>query len=109
MNTSIKIILGVSAICLLGIVVCLYLRTANGNTNQNGETTDTLAVKRVHNLIILDESGSMSGLDQVSVNGVNETIQTNKEAHLANPEQEQLFTMVTFSTSNGIRITHHYD
>ncbi len=69
---------------------------------------DTAAIKRVHNLIILDESGSMYGLEKVSVGGVNETIQTIKEAYYANPEQKQLLTMVTFSSQSKVRIVHHY-
>lgn len=114
MNTKLKIIIGcIVAICTVGITVFLSVR---GNSEKNKTTeiptvaeADTAAIKRVHNLIILDESGSMSGLEKVSVGGVNETIQTIKEAYLANPEQEQLLTMVTFSGQPEIRIAHHYN
>ena len=75
MNANLKIIIGcIVAICAVGITVFLYVR---GNREKNKTTeiptvaeADTAAVKRVHNLIILDESGSMSGLEKVSVGGV---------------------------------------
>ena len=34
----------------------------------------------IYNLIIVDESGSMSGLEKVTVDGINETISTIKKA-----------------------------
>ena len=57
----------------------------------------TNKIERIYNLIILDESGSMHGLEKMSVDGVNETIQTIKGAALAHPEQEQMLSFVTFS------------
>ena len=61
--------------------------------------TDTAQIaKRVLNLIILDESGSMTGLEKTSVTGVNETIQTIRSSYDQKPDQEQLLTLVTFST-----------
>jgi uncharacterized protein YegL len=61
------------------------------------QTDTTQIAKRVLNLIILDESGSMHGLEKASVDGVNETIQTIKSSYEQLPEQEQLLTFVTFS------------
>ena len=57
----------------------------------------TKKIERIYNLIILDESGSMHGLEKMSVDGVNETIQTIKGAAQAHPEQEQMFSFITFS------------
>ena len=57
-------------------------------------------ITKIYNLIILDESGSMHGLEKMSVDGVNETIQTIKSAAEANPEQKQMFSFLTFS---GVR------
>ena len=54
-------------------------------------------INTIYNLIILDESGSMHGLEKMSVDGVNETIQTIKSAAEANPEQKQMFSFLTFS------------
>ena len=66
------------------------------------ETVDSTKVAdRVLNLIILDESGSMNGLEKVSVDGVNETIQTIKSSYEQLPEQKQLMTFVTFSDKYG--------
>lgn len=113
MNANFKIIIGgLAIICVAGIAVFLSVRN-NREKNKATEDnivakSDTTSIKRVHNLIILDESGSMSGLEKVSVAGVNETIQTIKEAYLDNPEQEQLLTMVTFSKQDDVRLVHHY-
>lgn len=57
----------------------------------------TKKIEKIYNLIILDESGSMHGLEKMSVNGVNETIQTIKGAAQAHPEQKQMFSFITFS------------
>lgn len=53
--------------------------------------------EKIYNLIILDESGSMSGLEKMSVDGVNETIQTIKATAQTHPEQKQMFSFITFS------------
>ena len=64
--------------------------------------TDTAQIaKRDLNLIILDESGSMHGLEKASVDGVNETIQTIRSSYEQMPQQEQLLTFVTFSDRGG--------
>ena len=62
------------------------------------QTETPQIAKRVFNLIILDESGSMTGLEKTSVTGVNETIQTIRSSYDQKPDQEQLLTLVTFST-----------
>ena len=67
------------------------------NTNQTTNATKANVAKRIFNLIILDESGSMHGLEKMCVDGVNETIQTIKNASKANPDQKQMFSFVTFS------------
>ena len=92
-------------IALAVAAVALILGLSFGNRrerNQKKETimtqTDTTKIaKRVLNLIILDESGSMHGLEKASVDGVNETIQTIRSSYEQLPEQEQLLTFVTFS------------
>lgn len=42
------------------------------------------STKRVFNLIVLDESGSMSSIYQPALTGVNETLQTIREAKIEN-------------------------
>jgi Mg-chelatase subunit ChlD len=62
--------------------------------------------KRVFNLIIVDESGSMSIIRQQAFSGMNETLQTIRQMQERFPQQEQRVTLVTFDTG---RTTWHYD
>ena len=55
---------------------------------------------RVFNLIILDESGSMSCIERQALTGVNETLQTIRSAQEKYPEQEQYVTFVPFQTGS---------
>lgn len=57
--------------------------------------------QKVYNLIILDESGSMSTIQGVAVSGVNETLQTIQNAQREHPEMQQFVTLVSF---NSLRI-----
>ena len=67
------------------------------STNQTTNAAKANVAKRIFNLIILDESGSMHGLEKMCVDGVNETIQTIRNAAHSNPEQKQMFSFITFS------------
>lgn len=51
---------------------------------------------KIYNLIILDESGSMQAIRSAAVSGVNETLQSIRQAQLKHPEQEHFVTLVTF-------------
>ena len=62
--------------------------------NANGESA------KVYNLIILDESGSMSDIYQEALTGVNETLQTIRMAKEDHPEQEHYVTLVAFDTEH---------
>lgn len=53
---------------------------------------------RVFNLIILDESGSMSSIKDTIISGFNEVVQTVKGVALQYPEQEHLISLVTFNS-----------
>ncbi|MBQ0081222.1 MAG: VWA domain-containing protein [Alistipes sp.] len=55
---------------------------------------------KVFNLIILDESGSMSCIERQALNGLNETLQTIRKAQERFPEQEQLVSIVPFESQN---------
>lgn len=55
---------------------------------------------KVFNLIILDESGSMSCIERQALTGLNETLQTIRKAQEKYPEQEQLVSIVPFETGN---------
>lgn len=53
---------------------------------------------RIYNLIILDESGSMSCIREQALSGANETLQTIRAAQQENPDDHQMITFVTFDT-----------
>lgn len=55
---------------------------------------------RIFNLIILDESGSMSSIEQEAISGVNETIQTIRAAQKSYEEQQHFVTLVSFNSSS---------
>jgi len=63
---------------------------------------------QVHNLIILDESGSMQSIKEFIIKGFNELVQTVKGIGKQYPEQEHYITMVTFN-GLGNKILHFID
>jgi hypothetical protein len=52
---------------------------------------------KVHNLIILDESGSMMSIKKSIISGFNELVQTVKGIEKEYPEQEHFISLVTFN------------
>lgn len=61
--------------------------------------------QRVFNLIILDESGSMSCIEKQAIDGVNETVQTIRAAQKKHPDQEHFVTLVLFN-SNAVKTVY---
>ena len=57
-------------------------------------------MKRVFNLIIVDESGSMSTIRKQAFEGMNETLSTVRAMQEKNPELEQHVTLVTFDSDH---------
>lgn len=57
---------------------------------------------KIYNLIIIDESGSMSCIRQQAMDSVNETIQTIRAAQERNENQEHFVTLVTFNDTATI-------
>ncbi len=55
--------------------------------------------QRVFNLIILDESGSMSDIAKQAVSGLNETFQTIRNAQKEHQEQQHFISFVTFNSA----------
>lgn len=55
--------------------------------------------QRVFNLMILDQSGLMYSIQHQAITGVNETIQTIREARHKHEDQEHLVTLVAFNTN----------
>ena len=66
-----------------------------------GATTSTTAITNIYNLIILDESGSMSSIYEQALGGANETIQTIRAAQSSANDQKQFLTFVTFDSGTG--------
>lgn len=62
--------------------------------------------KKVYNLIILDESGSMSSIERATVSGLNETIQSIKSAQGKHDDQQHFLSLLSF---NSEHMTWHYD
>lgn len=63
--------------------------------------------KRVFNLIILDASGSMFSIRQQAISGVNETIQTIRQAQKDHPQLEQVVSFVWFNTTETRTVYDH--
>ena len=55
---------------------------------------------RIFNLIILDESGSMQSIKQAAINGMNETVQSIRDAQNKHEDQEHIVTLVSFNSSD---------
>ena len=68
--------------------------------------TKEVKTKRVHNLIIVDESGSMSIIRKQAFAGMNETLQTVRQMQEKFPDQEQRVTLITFDSDHT---KLHYD
>ena len=62
----------------------------------------------VHNLIILDESGSMKSIKESIIQGFNEIVQTVKGIAKEYPEQEHFISLVSFN-GLGQKILHFID
>ena len=76
------------------------------NFRPEGKMQDPIPTKRVHNLIIVDESGSMSIIRKQAFTGMNETLQTVRQMQKKFPDQEQFITLLTFDSCHT---TWHYD
>ena len=59
-------------------------------------------MKRVFNMIIVDESGSMSIIEKQALAGLNETIETVKKMQKMHPEMQQRISLLTFDSSHKI-------
>ena len=65
-----------------------------------------LKAKRVHNLIIVDESGSMEIIRKQAFVGMNETLETVRMMQDKFPDMEQKVTLITFDSEHT---KWHYD
>ena len=63
------------------------------------EEKDNIKKARIYNLIIVDESGSMHGLEHATITGVNETINSIRGAQREFADtQDHFLTLVTFDS-----------
>ena len=62
--------------------------------------TNEVKNKRVHNLIIVDESGSMYVIRKQAFTGMNETLQTVRQMKKKFPDQDQRVTLITFDSDH---------
>jgi uncharacterized protein YegL len=67
------------------------------NNFDKGHESRINGVKRIHNLLIIDESGSMSAIYRSTIYGINETLQTIRKSMEENANQEHYVTLVTFN------------
>ncbi|MGZ5244234.1 MAG: VWA domain-containing protein [Bacteroidia bacterium] len=63
---------------------------------------------QVHNLIILDESGSMESIKKTIIQGFNEIVQTVKGIEKEFPQQEHFISLVSFN-GLGQKLLHFID
>ena len=63
---------------------------------------------QVHNLIILDESGSMASIQETTIQGFNEIVQTVKGIEKEHPDQEHFISFITFN-GLGIKLNNFID
>lgn len=86
--------------CICTFVICVVICACGGNKKK--ATTE----QKVYNLIIIDESGSMSRIEEEAVSGLNETFQTIAAAQEEHKHQKHYVSLVTF---NGVRIRNVFD
>lgn len=73
----------------------------SASENINDEVQSTSVKSKIYNMLIVDESGSMSGLTQVTLSGMNEILNTIREAQKKHADVQQHFiTLVTFDERN---------
>lgn len=70
------------------------------NQNFSNMKTSENQGKKVYNLIIVDESGSMSIIRYEALAGLNETIETCKKMQEMHPEMEQRITLISFDSGH---------
>lgn len=66
----------------------------------NNKIQEVIMKQRIFNLIILDESGSMSSIEREAIIGVNETMQTIRAAQKKHGAQEHFVTLVSFNSDS---------
>ena len=68
------------------------------------DTVNGADIRRVHNLIILDESGSMESIYMPALSGLNETLQTIRQAQMEHEAQRHFVSLIAFNSGQFNRI-----
>lgn len=76
------------------------------NSLKSSEIAGNHAKRKVFNLLILDESGSMSSIEKATISGLNETIQSIRHAQEKYSDQEHFVSLMSFNSEGR---TYHYD
>lgn len=63
---------------------------------------------KIHNLIILDESGSMEPIKSTIIHGFNKLVKMVKSLEKEFPEQENYISLISFN-GNGKKLLHFID
>lgn len=85
----------------------VFIHKFNQRRILNMKSSETKKVtKKVYNLIIVDESGSMSLIHREALAGLNETIATCQQMQKVHPEMEQRVTLISFDSDH---FKLHYD
>lgn len=79
----------------------------NENKTQNETDASSAKTRIVHNLIILDESGSMHRIYQPALTGVNETLQTIRNAEKEHKNQKHFVSLIAFDSEHYNEIYKH--
>ena len=62
-------------------------------------------MKRVFNLLVVDESGSMEIIRKQALMGINETLETIRKIEKAHQDLEQRVTLITFDSTRSCSMT----
>lgn len=79
----------------------------NQTTNPQSESFIQEGAIKVHNLIILDESGSMDAIYREALIGVNNTLKTIRSAQKSHPDQYHTVSLITFDSEHYNKIYYN--
>ena len=81
--------------------LCIRNKVEHNSPNQIYSVMEENKTMKIYNLIILDESGSMSSIYNQALSGINETINGIRQNQEKYPEQRHFVSIVTFE-GNGM-------
>lgn len=78
----------------------MKLNTKKWTAKESEAKKQETVKSKIHNLLIVDESGSMTSIYQTALDGMNETLQSIRDTFRQYPEQKQEVTLVTFDDNH---------